>query len=234
MAQLADSDLSWVPRWLSYPRWKPYLEAAGGNSSLGLLLYEWNLDIAQALMHDIAHIEIALRNHYDTILSQEIKSGDNWVFDPRTPIVAPLLRRRKGKTIDLNAVNRASIAEAKRRSGLAEPTPGQVIAELNFGFWRHMTDSSHEKSLWIPILRKAYPPKTNRSEIDKGIRLINDVRNRASHHEPFISPLRLEQARQAGRQILRLAAMIIPELVDHIQNTSTLKALMDEKPDSSG
>lgn len=54
---LADTNLAWVPRWLSHPRWNTYLRAADGDPALALMLYEWNVEIARALMHDVAHFE---------------------------------------------------------------------------------------------------------------------------------------------------------------------------------
>lgn len=223
---LADKDLAWVPRWLSRPRWDTYLRAADGDPAVALRLYEWNVDIARALMHDVAHIEIALRNHYDAVLSEALNASTHWVFKDDTPLTVPLIRRRHGKSLDLNARNRSSIDDAKRRCRNPHPAPGQVIAELNFGFWRHMTDAAHEKTLWIPILHKAYPEKSDRKDIDQIIGLINEVRNRASHHEPFITVARLEQAHQAGRQIIHLAEMIMPPLAEYIQSTSTLDAVL--------
>lgn len=229
---LVGTDLGWVPQWLSPPRWSTYSHLAGGDPATALACYEWNIDIGRALMHDVAHVEVALRNRYDAILTQELDSSTHWVFEEETPLTAPLLRRRDDEFVDLNALNRASLAQARRRSRkrTRHPTPGQVVAELNFGFWRHMTDAAHEKTLWIPILHNAYPARSDRREIDRMIGLINMVRNRAAHHEPLVTPNRLPEAHEAGRCILELAEMIMPELAEHIRSTSTLDAALDANP----
>lgn len=147
-----------------------------------------------------------------------------------SPVNAPLNRKRKGESIDVNAPNRHSIAEAIRRCQQPKPSSSQVIAELSFGFWRHMTDAAHEKTLWIPYLHKAYPARTDRKYIHRIIGQLNDVRNRASHHEPFITPKRLSEVGEAGKQIVDLAKMIWPSLAEHIQDTSTLGSILNSRP----
>ena len=227
---MTDTTLAWVPEWLSHPRWETYLLIAKHDQSLALALYEWNIAIAQSFMHDAAHIEIALRNRYNTVLSQELDASDHWLFVEDSPVNAPLSRTRKGERIDVNAPNRRSIAEAIRRCPQPKPSSSQVIAELSFGFWRHMTDAAHEKTLWIPYLHKAYPARTDRRHIDRIIGQLNDVRNRASHHEPFITPNRLSEVGEAGKQIVDLAKMILPSLAEHIQDTSTLGSILTRRP----
>lgn len=57
-------NLGWIQRWLSSARWQPYLERSDGNARLALVLYEWNLHLAGAVLHDVAHVEVAIRNAY--------------------------------------------------------------------------------------------------------------------------------------------------------------------------
>ncbi|STC69278.1 hypothetical protein [Corynebacterium pilosum] len=97
-------------------------------------------------MHDIAHIEVGIRNTYDQTISSNFDGDDHWLFDDNSPVMKPLIRSRKGKESDLNDINRRKIREAKRLTRREHPTPGQVIAELNLGFWCHLTDAAHEKA----------------------------------------------------------------------------------------
>lgn len=55
-------DETWVLEWLSSPRLQTYLDASGNNLQRALRLYEWNIDLGQTLMKDIAFFEVALRN----------------------------------------------------------------------------------------------------------------------------------------------------------------------------
>lgn len=52
----------WLEAWLSPERPATYLTAAGGDRTLALELYEWNIAVAAAALHDLAHLEVALRN----------------------------------------------------------------------------------------------------------------------------------------------------------------------------
>lgn len=59
----------WVEAWLGQPRFGRYLNECGGDRSLALATYEWNLRLGYALMRDAAHLEVALRNAYDRAVS---------------------------------------------------------------------------------------------------------------------------------------------------------------------
>lgn len=61
---------AWVTRWLSPARFAVYLTAAGGDPYLALELYEWNTETSSAILHDLAHVEVGLRNAYNTALEQ--------------------------------------------------------------------------------------------------------------------------------------------------------------------
>lgn len=213
------SSYHWVSQWLSVPRWDVYLQACSDNPRKALELYEWNLELASAIMHDIAHIEVAVRNIYDQTLAINFLGTEHWLFDHSSPVIAPLLRNRRGRTLDLNARNRTSIEEARRRHN-SIANPGKIIAELPFGFWRHLTDSAHEKTLWVPYLNKAFPKGTNRKKVEQALTLINEVRNRASHHEPLFTPGRLHQVTSSHQTILDLASMLLPPLEQHISSTT--------------
>ena len=56
---------NWVQAWLSPGRWQRYLDHCGDDADQALELYEWNVSLSGAVMHDVAHIEVAIRNVYD-------------------------------------------------------------------------------------------------------------------------------------------------------------------------
>ncbi|WP_307303500.1 hypothetical protein [Corynebacterium lowii] len=204
---------------------------AGYSVQAGLELYEWNLQLASAVMHDVAHIEISVRNVYDQKISAAWDGKLHWLFDSSSPVIAPLIRaRRRGGNVDLNARNRASIADARNRVRAKYPDPGQVIAELPFGFWRNLTDAAHEKSLWIPFLHHAFPQGTDRRAVEYALRKVNIVRNRASHHEPFFTLKQQNVLLNAQRNIVNLARMLLPPLADYIIATSTVEQVLAQTP----
>ena len=211
-------DETWINDWLSTPRFRTYLDACKGNVPRALRLYEWNIDLGQTLMKDIAFFEVALRNAYDRAISSRWRGAANWLSDDNSPVNMPIPRRNSsGKPFDANALNRASIRNATPPH-TPSPQPGKTIANLSFGFWAHLTDKAHERALWIPYLHHAWPVGTNRAELDSRIRLINECRNRIAHHEPLfhhtnpaLSPVSIDKSTiDLFRQLLPQADVFAP------------------------
>ena len=221
---------SWIETWLSTPRLARYLREAGGDHQRALAVYEWNLQLGAALMRDIAHVEVAVRNAYDSVMSTHWPGSQHWLLDPKSPVLEPLWRTRRGRRIDLNARNRASVADAVRRCGGTAAKPGEVIAELSFGFWRYCTDAAHEKSLWVPYLHRVWPKKTSRVGIERSLTMINTARNRASHHEPLFGAQPGHDLAAAHHEVLRLSDLLLPELAEYIQATTTVQAILEARP----
>lgn len=126
----------WAKRWLSAARFSTYLDVCGGDAEKALELHEWNLTLGRALMGDIAHFELALRNAYDRVLVERFDGAEHWLFDDYSPVARPILRRSKAKKLrDANLVNRRAVEEARRRAhDLTDPN--QVVASLMLGFGR--------------------------------------------------------------------------------------------------
>lgn len=220
---------AWVEQWLSEPRLGRYLAESGGDRARALEVYEWNLRLGAALMRDIAHVEVALRNAYDRVMCERWQ-GEHWLLDPASPVLTPLWRTRHGRRSDLNARNRATVADAVRRCGGRAAKPGEVIAELSFGFWRHCTDTAHEKTVWVPYLHRAWPKKTSRVMLERSLTTINTARNRASHHEPLFGSRPGRDLSAAHTEILRLSGLLLPELADYLHDTTTVTKTLAERP----
>lgn len=224
---------AWIDAWLGTPRFERYVTASGGDRALALRLYEWNVAVGQSLMHDIAHFEIALRNAYDLAVSARWRGRQHWLLDPESPAVTPIWRVRtlRGglkRGSDVNHLNRRAVEKAIDKCGGVRATPGKVIAELSFGFWAHLTSASREKSLWVPYLHNAYPAGTNRPVPDKAIEIINAVRNRVSHHEPVFGPTQDPAA--VHNSIVKLLDWVAPPVAAHLTATSTVHAVLDQRP----
>lgn len=113
-------------------------------------------------MHDLAHLEVGLRNAYDRAITDYCPvDAPHWVFDAATVFPPQIMTAEDGTEIDSNAKTREQIvaalvsaAEAERlrmnqidrtagqsrRVGLIRPSPGHVVAEFTFGFWRYFTE----------------------------------------------------------------------------------------------
>lgn len=228
---------AWIDAWLGSPRFRKYVDSCAGDRARALALYEWNVTLGQALMRDIAHFEIALRNAYNTAFAAHWPGSDHWLLDPDSPAVTPIWRIRKDRSglkrgSDVNYLNRRAVDAAIRGCGGVRATPGKVMAELSFGFWRHLTSASHEKTVWVPYLHHAYPPKTDRASVDKIIGNVNTVRNRIAHHEPIFDRTKTpdQEPTRVHADLMRVLAMIAPDVATHLAPSSTVATVLAQRP----
>ncbi len=227
---------AWIDDWLGTARFHAYVNACHGDRARALALYDWNVTLGQALMRDIAHFEIAMRNVYDTTIDGLWANGTHWLLDPDSPAVTPIWRVKKDRSglkrgSDVNYLNRRAVDAAIRKCGGTKATPGKVIAELSFGFWRHLTAASHEKTLWVPYLHHAYPAKTQRKAIDDVIGNINTVRNRIAHHEPiFDRPIAAQEPAQLHTDLMHVLSLLAPDAHQHLAPNSTVTTVIGQRP----
>jgi hypothetical protein len=216
----------WVEAWLSAPRFAVYLAVADHDRGRALALYEWNAQISAALLHDLAHIEVGLRNAYDRALSERWPGPPHWTLAGET-VFAPVRRTRGRRRVDINERPRENLRQAIGNAGGPAARPGKVVAELMFGFWRYLSSAAHEKTLWVPALHRVFPRGTDRAaHVDGPVGRLHDLRNRVAHHEPLLT------TDVAGRlaDLLGLAARLEPELGRHLQATSTVPSLLAARP----
>ncbi|UPL10696.1 Abi family protein [Microbacterium sufflavum] len=225
------SDL-WIDAWLGAARFQRYVDECSGDRTRALALYEWNVALGQSMMHDIAHFEVALRNAYDAAISASWPYRTHWLLHPDSPAVMPIWRTRDVKGIkrgsDVNFLNRKNVDDAIKRCGFGKATPGKVLAELTFGFWRQFTTKSMEKTVWVPYLHKAFPRGTSRSAVDIDIAAVNSLRNRIAHHEPLFTPTLDPIA--VHRQMMHCLLLIAPDVHAHVSQTSRVHVVFAAKP----
>jgi len=175
----------WVEQWLSAPRFNTYLAEAGGDRQRALDLYEWNAAMAAAVLHDLAHLDVAIRNTYDAALVARQTGPLHWTEDPLAYFPVMMRRANNGQRYDENERPREQLAAARRSAGRGAPT-GKVIAELMFGFWRYLTIAGRANTLWMPYLRHCFVAGTSRPAIDNPMGRLHMLRNRVAHHEPLL------------------------------------------------
>jgi hypothetical protein len=241
---MADDDEpgAWVESWLSRPRFAVYLAAAGNTDRrLALNLYEWNTAVSATFLHDLAHLEVALRNAYDTAIVANTPAGrSHWTTDPYRLFPVRWRAARDGTRVDANQAPRKQIERAVREAGPGA-VPGKVIAELNFGFWRYLTTAAHHYPLWIPYLHNAFKPGTARQEVDKPVGRLHRLRNRIAHHEPLLHRNRATGLLSVTAQhlidrradLLAVAELISPELQSYIADTSGVRDQLNAIPELS-
>lgn len=230
---------SWLEDWLSPPRFAVYLRAAGDDRWLALQLYEWNAAVSAALLRDLAHLEVGLRNAYDRALSTAVPAGrPHWVFDPLRFFPPHRQRAANGTHYDANETIRRKIATAIRdatspgpgksasaaRNG--QPSPGKVVAELSFGFWRYLSVKRLDTSLWVPHLHKGFQPGVSRRAVDEPIGRVHALRNRVAHHEPLLRT----DLHQRHHDLLTVAHLISHELGTYLASTSSCVSVINQRP----
>jgi hypothetical protein len=162
---------------LSVARISNYLYACDDDLSAAITLYVWNSQISAAFLEVLGVVEVVVRNAWHENL-QKMSIGHCGV--PRW------IENRNGQ---LNKYSMRDIDEAitrltKRNRNL---NMDQIVAELNFGFWRFLFAKQYRTTLW-PMAGKHAFPNLNASqigELSNAMGQMHDLRNRIAHHEPI-------------------------------------------------
>lgn len=139
--------------------------------------YLWNLALSEALYPTLGTLEVALRNAIHAGFS-EVLGTEMWFYTDG------LLEPRQLRDF---ANARLSLYQRKHR----QPTPGQIVAELSFGFWTTLLSQPYHQ-YWAAnkahLLRQVFPnmaPPANWRHVVHGrCNAIRLLRNRVAHHEP--------------------------------------------------
>src|ERR1700738_1536241 len=105
---------------ISADRFSTYKLWADQDEALAKRLYTFNVQLSAALYGPLHMLEVALRNVADRQLI--VKRGQNWMDDPQT------LRMAYQQDCVIKA--RDQLIRDRKAA-----THGQMVAELNFGFW---------------------------------------------------------------------------------------------------
>jgi hypothetical protein len=204
--------------YLSAERLAPYQLATGGDPEKALRLYEWNAQVGAAFLEILGHLEIVLRNALDRQLQAwhtAQRRPDRWYDDPR------------GVLDDHRREDISTARERLQRDGKSE-TPGRIIAELPFGFWRFLLGRRYQNTLWAPALRHAFPglkPQL-RADVYDLVDALSRLRNRIAHHEP-VHQLDLARHHQG---LLRLAGYVDADVRAWIDSVSRVEDVLSSRP----
>lgn len=160
---------------LSSDRLAPYLRAASGDLAKAVRLYEWNLAVSGAFYEGLGVLEVVLRNAMSEQLSAHHGTlAGHWYDDP--------LGVLSDQAHDDIAAARRRVAKLRRSE-----SPGRLIAELNFGFWKFLLAKRYEATLWTGYLRHAFPnlQPQRRAVTYRALDELHMLRNRIAHHEPI-------------------------------------------------
>lgn len=213
-------------RWLSEPRYRRYLDVAGGDHCLAIKTYLWNSQVAAAGIVDVGHLEVALRNAYDRELTRRFP---DWTVDPQSSLfhLEQGVQRARAQQRRRNIASQARITDAKRGLSSA-PTHAEVVAALTFGFWSSLTLGERTPTLWNPMLHRAFPKGTKRARVHDLVARVVKFRNRLAHNEPVFSTRTGLGDRLV--EVKTLFELIDPDAYAYVAEHSNLDAAISECP----
>lgn len=145
-----------------------YRRACGGDLIAAIELYRWNGELTGATWETLGHIEVLLRNALAGRMrsrQQRLRRSGSWLDDPG---------------VGLDQRGRDDIATAQRRVRTKGKylTDGQVVSELNFGFWRFLLARRYQSALW-PDLASGFEhaPSRNRVVVEDLVVRLHEFRN---------------------------------------------------------
>jgi hypothetical protein len=208
-------ELLTLERRISAERFAPYRAATSGDLGRALRRYEQNTEISAAFWAVLSDLEVVVRNAMHERLSA-------WSV---SQYGRPDWYRDRGRIF--SAQTAADIRGARRHAAAGGRTesPGRIIAELPFGFWRFLLSRRYERSLWLPCLRDAFPGirgRGMRRDVHDAMRDLHLLRNRIAHHEPIHNRPLFELHAVA----LTTAGWVCPTTRDWIAARSRVPALL--------
>ncbi|MFD1696786.1 Abi family protein [Roseibium aestuarii] len=161
---------------LSTERLTKYRHWALQNNDDALALYALNVALSEAFYTSLHILEITLRNAIHDGL--RARHGAGWFRNPA--VITDRYQQQK-------------VQEAFAKFQGQQPTDGQIVAELTFGFWTALF-GRRNNHLWGQDLRGLFNAgkPLKRKQIASRLDDIRGIRNRIAHHEPIIQ-LDLEQ-----------------------------------------
>lgn len=194
---------------LSVARMSPYLMATDQDWGQALRLYEWNTRVSAAFFESVHYVEVGLRNAlYEAALA---RFGPSWLSASST-VLTP--RSRK------------AVAVALDHAGGPSAPPGNLVAELPFGFWWSLLSDEYNRRLWQPALRNAFEGQVRRRKLHADLAELRLLRNRIAHHEP----IHRRDVDEDFARVVRIAIRIADVLGRHIHATSRVQAVISERP----
>lgn len=196
----------------STPRLKRYHILANNDRAQALRLYAWNTALSEAMFGVIQGLEVTLRNAVQHQFSKHFQ--DAW--DKKLhPIFAQTQQAQ---------LQHAEHQVMQRKQGQGHI--GDLVSELNFGFWVALFAGRYDVPLWRTTLYRIFPKGTRRKDVYKKLSRIRDLRNRIAHHEPILDhDLCLDH-----QVIIELLEEVSAEAAKWINHHSRFMQTWNEKP----
>lgn len=196
---------------ISVDRFSTYQLWASQDDALAKRLYTFNVELSAALYGPLHMLEVALRNVADRRLTDT--HGGDWMDDNKVLVT----------DYQQNCVKKAR--EQLTRDGKAA-THGQMVAELNFGFWGSLL-GRRSNHLWGNCLRQIFQTQSlQRHSVASQLADFRVLRNRVAHYEPILAlPLAQRYA-----DITTLTGWLSPSAANWIATTSKWSDVYPDVP----
>ncbi|MCI1211836.1 Abi family protein [Bifidobacterium tibiigranuli] len=220
-----------LQRWFSAERMSTYVQSAQSTDCNPVDLYIWNGRLSKALLEDIAHVEVLLRNFISERLAKE-SSRDDWYNDD----AKFHFNSSRGNRFE------NSIIEIERqivRSGNTV-TPGRVIADMSLGSWCFLLSGRLEQTVWKALRNPVNGGMPNyllrkRATFERHVAMMRELRNRLSHQEHIVLSDLAQENQYLDDQYDNLcwvARSIEAKAADWIHSQSRVATLRGQRPKS--
>jgi hypothetical protein len=173
----------------------------GAAPSIVAARYLMNMALCESLYSPLQLCEVALRNSIHRELTSFVGT-ESW-YDSSKLLLTPW------------AVEEVERVKAKIDRRKKPIIPGQVVAELQFGFWTSIFEAHYEEiARFLPkgirgVFRHMPRQFHNRHRIKRRLEQIRNLRNRVFHHERIIHWRDLDEQHAS---IIEVVGWISPEL----------------------
>lgn len=216
-------------RWFSAERMGTYERSAGMTGCDAVDLYVWNGRLSKALLEDIAHVEVLLRNFIAERLTKD-SGRDDWYHDDA----------RYGFNTSRSTKFTDSIAEIERNIRFAgkQVVPGRVIGGMMLGSWCFLLTRRLEQTVWRAVVNPdnggmPHYPARKRVVFERYVKSMRDLRNRLSHQEHIVMDDIVDERKYLDAQCDNLdwiARAIDPKAADWIRSQSRVPTLRAVRP----
>lgn len=191
-----------MERLFSAERLKRFYAAAYQDEAEAAELYAANIRLSESLYPSLAVAEVVLRNAVHRQLKYLYQTEDWYLLIGDESDGLPEFQPR---------IDKATEYIVKRRE---QVSADKIVAELTFGFWVSLFNSSYEDVLWKQLrLTFAHLPKADRqrSTVSVVLNAVRTLRNRVYHNEPIC--WQLDVLVREYKQIRQLIGWIDPQLL---------------------
>jgi hypothetical protein len=210
---------------ISKARLQPYIDSPRTKDQWeALTLYMYNATVSESLYVPLQNFEVGLRNRLHAVLTDKFGT-DKWYEQEAERFAS----ERKSPVHD-------AISEVEKRKVDGEFKPGDIVAELNLGFWHSVFSEKFRSLLWPSYIFKVFPsaPHTHGNEDEQEriyqrvvptITAIKDLRNRVYHYEPVVwNTTRLTSL---YHEITLITSWMSPDLMASMRVTARYQEVMD-------